>query len=735
MAYYPEIDGLRAIALILVLLFHVDFPGVEGGFVGVDMFFVISGYIVTNGLKSRLEEDKFSFSSFYSRRALRLAPALFSTLFCTVAVSLLLLPTADIVELCESALSSQFGISNFFFLSKSGYFSSSSLRKPLLHTWSLSVEEQFYIIWPVTLAFILYLRRLLPWARLDIAALSFIFCGSLYSAVIGARKYPSASYFMLFSRSYEFAIGVALNWAPVLSNENLAAVAELLGIICISGSVSLLSSSSDFPSFAALFPCVGTALLLWKREKLPVKFLTTKELVFCGRISYSVYLVHWPIVVLYKVTANIKRFSPQQSIFIASLSLALGYLQYRLVEVRCRHSNEELVESRVGNDGDRHAPVVPEDADKSSFCGIRSVADLRSSGVLGRSKRICLPRLHCVALTGLSLCFSLATCLTTIKYSAKSRDSQAMVLNLDASQESMTAGGLVSPDEVRNAFAQYNKWVRSPEHNVKSTDRPSIVVYGDSHSKAAMPLGQMIAEHLNGSVDRLHAPGCPPLLGVKKVTHRAGKSVIVSDCNARLHEFEKELAMGAPDVAVLAAYWRINVAKPESSDDQRLFRRDGLIPKDSLNSTCDENLSLALFQTSLLRTAELLVSKGSYVIIVGQIPEVYQTPDLCLVRPRPGNIPCTFLSRDEVLQRTNATDRIIVSIGARLGVKGTVVIPSKIFCDPRSAQDSKHCMTKLYGQVIYGDDHHLSALGGTYMALKVLSEQPLLLANLAKSLS
>lgn len=297
--YQPEIDGLRAIAVIAVVLFHLEFKWIPGGFVGVDVFFVISGFLITRLILKEVRAGDFRFGRFYLRRLRRLGPALIVTLLLTWAVSVFYLTPDHFQRFSGALMSSVFSVSNLFFWFESGYFDATAELKPLLHTWSLSVEEQFYLIWPALIVLIAGRGRgrwLLP------VVISLLSLASLYGALVFTSYEPSASFFLMPFRVYEFGLGAGLAMLPGLVRLNVVReVLVLLGLMMIGYSALVFDKFTPFPDIYALLPCMGAALLIAGGSARYMGLLLRNPLsVWVGKISYSLYLVHWPIVVLYK---------------------------------------------------------------------------------------------------------------------------------------------------------------------------------------------------------------------------------------------------------------------------------------------------------------------------------------------------------------------------------------------------------------------------------------------------
>lgn len=325
-SYRPDIDGLRAVAVLLVLLFHFDL-GVSGGFIGVDVFFVISGFLITEVIRNSVSAKRFSFGNFYIRRLLRLHPALLVTVALSLLAGFLLMDPASFSGLAESAKYSIFSVSNFYFWLNQGYFDAAAQTQPLLHTWSLAAEWQFYLVWPF-----------IVWGALKISdrflliLLAVMTVASLAASQMMLGYDSSASYFMMPFRVFELSIGALLVFAsghrasPV--TESAIAVA---GIALIVGSAFVLDSTSPFPGVLALIPCLAAAACIYAGRSTAAGVLRTWPMVKMGLISYSVYLVHWPIAVFYRYWI-FREITLTEKALLLLASIALGVLLYNTIE-------------------------------------------------------------------------------------------------------------------------------------------------------------------------------------------------------------------------------------------------------------------------------------------------------------------------------------------------------------------------------------------------------------------
>ena len=331
MEYRKDIDGLRAIAIIAVILFHGGFNVVPGGFIGVDIFFAISGYLITSIIYPKMQANTFSFGDFYLRRARRLLPASIFMIIVTVFIFALFYPPELFQQVIHSAIAALVFVANIFFWQSSGYFSSSMELQPLLHMWSLSVEEQFYFFMPIAL--ILGLKYCKPFI---FPALALGCAVSLVLAVYFAPDMLSFfSFYLLPTRFYEMGLGALLAIYLVRHPQcfNEQKYFRKIGIVCVLLPLFIYHKGLSFPSFYPLLPIIGTLLILAdsSKEGLIHRILAAKPLVTIGLYSYSLYLWHWPVHVL-----MLWYLSELSSLYFNAIyltvTLIIGYLSYTYIE-------------------------------------------------------------------------------------------------------------------------------------------------------------------------------------------------------------------------------------------------------------------------------------------------------------------------------------------------------------------------------------------------------------------
>jgi len=306
MEYRRDIDGLRAVAVVLVILYHCGFTLVGGGFIGVDVFFVISGFLITELIATNIEGADFSLSRFWMRRVRRLFIPAYVLIAACLVFFWFVYPPQHYRDLAASALAQLAFVSNVLFYFQSGYFDSASHLKPLLHTWSLSIEEQFYLLYPLLLFVCLRL-----WKRIPVWPLALLTLASFVLSVAMSDASPSGSFFLLPTRAWELGVGCVLALLVRQETDATAPIrprwvtesAALCGLTAILATSLLFNAETAFPSWRAAIPVVGTAAVIWagcRQHSLVGSFLGSDIMVAIGLMSYSLYLWHWPAIVAYR---------------------------------------------------------------------------------------------------------------------------------------------------------------------------------------------------------------------------------------------------------------------------------------------------------------------------------------------------------------------------------------------------------------------------------------------------
>ena len=511
MHYRPDIDGLRALAILPILLLHCGVTRLRGGFVGVDIFFVISGFLITAIMVRDIAEDRFSILRFYRHRIVRILPALLVMMTVTLAIGCVLLLPNQLRDLGRSATATSMFASNVYFYLTSDYFAAASDAKPLVHTWSLAVEEQFYLLYPLLLWSLRGMsRRRLAWIIGALALVSFCIGGWL------AIRHPSAGFFLLPARVWELSIGalVALGAVPVIARPWLRAALCLAAIAVIVACCVVVSGGWPFPVPFALPPAVAAAVLIaYGRDGPSARLLGAWPLRAIGLISYPAYLWHRPIIAFYQ-SRHGTTLLPGETVLLLVATLTAAWASYALIErpaTRRWRSGSGLAPHMiavaslaamavaglaVAANADRIRPLPPRLALAASYMGW----DMTPGG----KRQFAADR-----------CFALPT------------------------------GAPFSPDCLR-----------------LSTTRPNVALLGDSHGAH---FSQALHEALPGAnIVQATAAGCRPLL------HGKG----LPGCRATMDLAFATLDFARIDTVILSARW-LNFEQPALLDTIRWLRARG----------------------------------------------------------------------------------------------------------------------------------------------------------------
>lgn len=358
--YRPDIDGLRTIAVGIVILFHIWPSTLTGGFVGVDVFFVISGFLITSIINKEIQNGTFTFAEFYTRRMKRILPVFYAMILLSSITAYLMLLPDDYIFYARTVLSSGVSLSNLYFYHHNNYFSPNSNEYPLLHTWSLSVEEQYYLFWPVIL---LCLTR---WNKkitlLKPLCVVILFSASLWFSIYCTKYNVNLGFYSIFSRTFELMLGSIL--ALIIAKENIyikninhkllntiANIISLMGLMSIGLSVWLLTDKSVFPGYIALVPVSGACMILYaghlSHHSIVNKILATKPFVAIGLISYSLYLWHWPLLAFWHYINPGLNVQLHSGLWILASTFLLSAFSYFLIELPIKRKRYGFKEALI----------------------------------------------------------------------------------------------------------------------------------------------------------------------------------------------------------------------------------------------------------------------------------------------------------------------------------------------------------------------------------------------------
>jgi len=651
--YRPEIDGLRAIAVLSVCLFHAGVPSVSGGFVGVDVFFVISGYLITGIIQSSLLAGTFSIADFYARRARRILPALFVVLVtCSVVGYFLMLPS-ELKLLGRHVAATALFVSNITFFRESGYFDLSAELKPLLMTWSLGVEEQFYIVWP------LLLWGAARWRVDPIRLVIGILVFSLFGASWAVRDHVSGTFFLLPSRAWELALGAVLALRPRSVGIERRWSWELCGVtglLSIMFSVFTYDQNTVFPAYGALLPCLGAALVLWagQNSRCNSLLLTNRPMRWLGRISYSLYLWHWPLFAFCRLLLNGELPLPL-AIPLLLTAIGLAHLSWMLIEQRWRHVS---------------TPVVP---------------TLKAYGLSIAGVILLAATLVAVGKT------EWRTGSEARRLDAASRDVNPLLADCHLGEEA-----LLREPGLRCQFGS-----------------PSVrlVVWGDSHGDALSPGFKALAEEQGLGFIQLTKSGCPPIPGYELIDSRGKSYPTCRQFNQNV--FDYILAHDEIEVVALVARWSIYAEKRhgiERNKPDMALTSEGTYPSSS--ELLRENIEQGIKE--LQNTLRL---HGKKLVLVTQVADPGFNVPQCWARQAQlpawiaGGLTCD-LPYELAWKRIDPVNSILRRLAERPGA--VLFDPAALLCQEGRCF-TKEPTEDL---VLYVDDDHLSRAAAIFVVQK-----------------
>lgn len=653
--YRADIDGLRALAIIPVVLYHYGIPGFAGGFVGVDVFFVISGYLIAGILGAEIREGRFSLAGFYERRVRRIFPALAVVALSTFAATLFLLPPDKMQELGSEFIWSSFFATNIWFFKKSSdYFAGVATLKPLLHLWSLAIEEQFYVLFPL----LLRLTRRCGLRDLGVVSVLSALCLISLAVSVHASIFSHlAGFFLLPSRAWELLGGalLALSPRPRLSAIQSGLMASA-GMVAITAAIVLFNDRTPFPGAAALLPCLGAVALIWggegwaegRAKPIATALLARKEAVWVGRISYPLYLWHWPLLVLARFEhLGEPLLSVRLSLMV--LSVALAAATAALIEGPVR-SRRVLA---------RRRPLLA--------AGLAVLAALLAVGQVARSTH------------GLPGRLPLAEAQREIALRHRA--------------------GLVPSVFCTGPATRFHGGWKCRLGSWDGEGNADFVVWGDSHAGHLSPVLDAIA-HARGLRGMLFwSPACPPLIdAAASVARREGA------CGEFNRAVVADLNRSPAPLALLAARWP-NVA---AMNFPAVFGADRApwLCEDNRCSGISVDDGHQAFSAGLGNVLALLGRMGSRVALIQDAPQQpFNVDDAVAVDAllRRPFIMGFSADRRETVRRQQWVDDLFRQAAA--DGRAVYIRTLDLFCDADS------CPAARNGQPLYGDDSHLSAAG------------------------
>lgn len=648
-AYRDDIDGLRAIAIIAVVLYHFGL-GAPGGYVGVDVFFVISGYLITQTLRAHPPRDMTDLYRFWLRRVRRLLPALLTVTAVTLALSVFLLMPIELKAVGGSAVRALLFTSNHLFLDQAGYFDAPSLNKPLLHTWSLAVEAHFYLVYAALLS--LLLRWIPGGIRALATTITLMMVASFCLAIAQVRVAPEAAFYALPSRLWEFLAGalLALGVVPTVRHGAARLILQASGLALILWATLNFNHNTRFPGESALLPVLGAALLIHTRGvgRAPAvsALLETTLMRAIGKTSYSLYLWHWPLLVL--ATFAMGQLGGVRILLLCVVVCVMSALSYRYVEQPYNHWSSPRTRK----------PLLL----KMLLVGLgttllTAAALVRTDGWPAR-----------LSAEGL-------------QYATAAKDVAPRVKDCHT----------ISPERIAaNALCALG-----PEPVPGATSDPTFVVWGDSHAHALYGAFNMLA--LSHGVSGRHASraACPPLLGVRVATHTSDECVRFNQAMVAYinrHDVKR---------IFLVARWPIytNGHTPGGIES-------GAEPLLQAANPLERSTMSEIFSHALERTLAAIERPGRTIYLVSSVPEATHHIPFSLARSTLllGPEPSALQPRRRDVEARQQLDMLVFARAAEQpGIQ--VVRLHEAMCG------TTYCQIASQGRSLYRDADHLSAFG------------------------
>lgn len=660
LSYRAEIDGLRAIAVLPVILFHAGFTAFSGGFVGVDVFFVISGYLITSIIAQEIEAGSFSFRGFYERRARRILPVLFLVMLCCIPFSWMWMMPLEFNAFSTSVVSVCLSLSNVLFWRQSGYFEAAGEYKPLLHTWSLAVEEQFYIIFPIAILLLWRLGR--TKAKLCIVLVAVL---SLTLSEYASRYHPSFNFYWLPTRAWELMAGALCAFASIKPYSLRDNILSIAGLVAIAISVFVYDETIPFPSLFALVPVLGAcAVIIFGRDgNTACNLLSVKPLVGVGLISYSAYLWHQPLFAFARVRSPAEP-SSHIMLLLAISSLLLAYLSWRFVEMPVR---------------------------------------ARSVGALSSSRSVI------VMLSATATVLIAAGLAGHLNKGFPSRMSDSILRVISSSDDGNARSGCLS--ELNSKVLPSQSCIYGNEQKVH------MALLGDSHAHAlAFALGRELSERSGqpaGFRELTHS-GCPPISSYRRTTHGG-----LYDCD-QFYAAAMEFLASNPDINIVLiwARWQIYVEfAPFNNGEGGIETGGKVIPDRSAfrtSSDIDVKVEIGkLYQKSI----EALLAMGKRVVLIYPQPEVGWNVPLYLSKSMLIGLPIKrplSTSYERFKIRTSFAYDQLDSVHSEKIIR---VYPERIFCNTFL---SGRCVAEDGRSPFYLDDDHVNFIGASRLATEIV---------------
>ena len=648
--YRPDIDGLRAIAVLTVIAFHFNSQWLPGGFVGVDIFFVISGYIITRTIYAEMNQSIFSFSNFYIKRIKRILPLFYLVSIVTLLISWLILTPDDLVRLADSLRYASVFIANVYFEKNAGYFAPAADTLPLLHMWSLSVEEQFYFLWPLLL--FLSIKYISPRYRKSFFLLALLILVGVSEYT--ARSAAASAYYLIQNRGSELLIGALLSMLihdkkeMLLARESALAMAGMLGVLTLTGLFIWLDESAVFPGLNAALVSVATAAVILNgelRKGLLYRLLSSRGLALLGRLSFSLYLWHWPVLALYRYYFN--SINVTGYVICAVLTLLLAYCSWQYFEKPLRYLNVQKKWVLLG--------------------------------------------------------YFVLPVIVLVMVAKDIKRHQGYDSRMPEQARHLYETSIASYDDVTkdvSADSRYQPFQLLPIGDERLlSEKPEALLWGDSHAGHFRPFVEELGVE-NGFYSLYGgAGGCPPFIGVDLIKHGRPETGC-TETNNQLFEVIKQSEAA---VVFLAGRWAMytETTRSEGEKGSRVFLGDSSDYAESLEN------SRRAFRQGMEVTIQQLIANNKQPVLFEQVPSYDFLPSNCLVKK------ATYswmkekncnIEQAEVEKRQAYANTVIKEMEAKYS-QLTVIRVNEFIC-----RDGE-CLSELDAIPLYRDNDHLNIEG------------------------
>jgi peptidoglycan/LPS O-acetylase OafA/YrhL len=663
--YRPEIDGLRAIAVISVVLFHARLPLFSGGYTGVDIFFVISGFLITSIIHRELTNKSFSLVRFYERRIRRIIPALAAVIITTIVGFSFIMTPDDYMGVNGSVVAASAFVSNMFFMRQDGYFDSPEDTKPLLHTWSLAVEEQFYILLPLLLmlCFVVFpkhsnqtLTRII--IAIILCSLGLSIALTLFDqdlpipfitrTVAGNMTINSTNFYSFPTRAWELAIGslIALHGSKIKLSHNSNEGASYLGALLILSGVFFLDDDIPFPGYSALLPTIGTALIIVTNNNQTTtigKMLSARINIWFGKISYSLYLWHWPIFVFaWYLTFN--ESSPILMLTLSVLSVVVSYFSYKYIET-----------------------------------------PFRDNTIISQTKYVFI----------MGGCVTVALIMVGLLNYSKGLNANSLLVETQLLIQMEEPSNPRREECFERSYKDLKKLGPCLMGN-QDIDKLQLLLIGDSHADAIMPTIEKLSESHNIKSASITYGKCLPLFGV----YHTEPSVKQKQCTKIRQYIKQYVQTNKPENIILVGRWTSNILGNQGNPK----RKHNLLRSSTTHSKTESD-AYKVFSEQLLSTIDVLSAHADNIWIMKQVPEQKYSPETLIRMEMIGRETTAAIQgtrRDYHVITHKKTTAIFDQI-----TKNNVHIldPADILCDDH------RCKIIEDNHFIYRDDDHLNPKG------------------------